>query len=96
MNYVITNAQLLTLMLDYLDNLRESRLGSIITIYRGDYVDYNIVMNITSNKILYISKSFLETFSMMFPLDFEDSVEFIVDWFEHKFDDVHIKEIVYF
>jgi hypothetical protein len=50
MNYVITNAQLLTLMLDYLDNLRESRLGSIITIYRGDYVDYNIVMNITSIK----------------------------------------------
>lgn len=99
MKYIVTNNQLYKLMMDYLNDFHrdnvESEFDSFIIIQgrNEDEDDLDIMLEFDSeDNRLYIDKSFLDTFSMLFPLDIEDSQEFIKDWFEWKFG-VEIKYI---
>lgn len=92
MKYIITNTQLYKLMMDYLNDYHrdnvESQFDTFIVIQGRDEDDENLDVTMEHDSYdnrLYIDKSFLETFSKMFPLDLEDSMEFIKDWFEWKF-----------
>jgi hypothetical protein len=98
MKFIVTNTQLHNIMVDYLDNVHnsnreESRFDSVVVIHgREDY--YHVIMKRTRDKKLYIDKSFLETFSKIFPLSLEDSAEFIKNWFEHRFN-IDVDEVGY-
>jgi hypothetical protein len=79
-------------MMDYLNDFHrnnvESEFDSFIIIQgrNEDEDDLDIMLEFDSeDNRLYIDKSFLDTFAMLFPLDIEDSQEFIKDWFEWKF-----------
>ena len=92
MKYIVTNSQLYKLMMDYLNDFHrdnvESKFDSFIIIQgrNEDEDDLDIMLEFDSeDNRLYIDKSFLDTFAMLFPLDIEDSQEFIKDWFEWKF-----------
>jgi len=94
MKYTITNDRLREFMNNYLDDRLSggvSRVDSFIIVYaEDDYDTYDydgIVFEYdSSDDRLYIYKEFLLKFSAMFPLDVEDSVEFMKEWFEKKFD----------
>lgn len=79
-------------MMDYLNNYlndhAESTLDNFIIIQGNEEDDYDsdiVIEHDSEDGRLYVDHEFLKTFSNLFPLDMEDSLEFIKDWFEWKF-----------
>ena len=101
MKYLVTNTQLYKLMMDYLNNYHRDNIETQFDTYiiiqgrnEDDDVDDITMEHDSYDNRLYIDKSFLETFSGWFPLDIEDSMEFIKDWFEWEFG-VNIDKVEY-
>jgi hypothetical protein len=89
MKYIITNKQLHNLMTNHLNQFMDSRkvglIDNFIIIYEPGDFDEVIIEYDNEDGRLFIKKGFLEDFSSWFPLDDEDSQEFVKNWFETTF-----------
>lgn len=92
MKYIVTNKQLHNLMTNHLNQFMDSRDVSkfdnfIIISETDELYDFNnvsIEYDYEDGR-LFIDEYFLKDFVSWFPLDEEDSQDFIKDWFEETF-----------
>ena len=97
MKYLITNKQLSNIMTNYLNDFKDSHdvssFDTFIVIFdspdNNDFTDVIIEYDSHDDR-LFIDGYFLDTFVSWFPIDEEDSQEFIKDWFEKTFN-VNVK-----
>jgi hypothetical protein len=69
----------------FMDSRKVSLIGNFIIIYEPGDFDEVIIEYDNEDGRLFIKKGFLEDFSSWFPLDDEDSQEFVKNWFEATF-----------
>lgn len=90
MKYKITNKQLYDLMIRHLNDFKRNhqtyRFESFIELYEKAQDDEPVMSYYSDNKALYIRENVLGAFMTWFPLDKEDSMEFIKNWFEKTYD----------
>jgi len=95
MKYILSESRLKKFVLNYLDNFLESKrvyyTGPYIVIEEnsGDEDDYDLIPQYMefdhSDGRLWIKKTFIQDFSLLFPFTKKQTEEIIVPWFEDKF-----------
>lgn len=89
--YIVPKGMLHDLMSNYLNDKlgpNQSMFDSFIVLYKSSDNDEEgcIIEYDYDDGRLYIDRTFLEFFSRLFPTDEDESMQFIKDWFERRYD----------